>query len=160
MSATMGSLTCLFLVGTIFDVVAIDHEVGGDFCWNLPPTLTFFSEWARNNTFFVGDRLKFMPGANETHTYAEAKSEKDFDECVEEGIVFDSSIILTLQNNHLGPRFFICTDGNHCNMGMKFTIHVLPKSVTMPNTAVKIHGLLPMPILFFITIMANLIFFL
>lgn len=103
--------------------------------------------------------VEFIPRANESHTYAEAKSEKDFDECVEEGIVFDSSIILTLQNNHLGPRFFICTDGNHCNMGMKFTIHVLPKSVTMPNTAVKIHGLLPMPILFFITIMANLFFF-
>ncbi|XP_038884426.1 umecyanin-like [Benincasa hispida] len=158
MSRTMASLTCLFLFGTFFHVVvAIDHEVGGDFGWNLPPTLTFFSKWARNNTFFVGDRLRFTPRANETHTYAEAKSEKEFDECVEQGIVFDPSIILTLQNNRLGRRYFICTDGNHCNMGMKFTIDVLPISVTTPNTAVKIDALLP--ILLFIIFMANLFFF-
>ena len=57
MSRGMGSLTCLFLIGSLFHVVAIDHKVGGDFGWNLPPTLTFYSEWARNNTFFIDDTL-------------------------------------------------------------------------------------------------------
>ncbi|XP_031742403.1 umecyanin-like [Cucumis sativus] len=156
MSRGMGSLTCLFLIGSLFHVVAIDHKVGGDFGWNLPPTLTFYSEWARNNTFFIDDTLRFVSRLNETHTFSEANSKKDFDECVKQGIVFDTSINFTLQNNRLGPRYFVCTDGNHCDMGMKFTIEVLPKSVIMPNTAVE-NGVLR-PILFFITIIANLVF--
>lgn len=55
---SVGSVACLLFIGTLLPViVAVDHEVGGDFGWNLPPTRTFFSEWARNTTFFVGDRL-------------------------------------------------------------------------------------------------------
>lgn len=66
MSRKIGSLACLFLIGALVHVVvAVDHNVGGDFGWNFPPTLTFFSEWARNNTFFVGDTLSNQT----THAY-------------------------------------------------------------------------------------------
>ena len=108
---------------------------------------------SKHDFFF---NVGFVSRLNETHTFSEANSKKDFDECVKQGIVFDTSINFTLQNNRLGPRYFVCTDGNHCDMGMKFTIEVLPKSVIMPNTAVE-NGVLR-PILFFITIIANLVF--
>lgn len=52
------SIACLFLVGALLQVVsAVDYDVGGDFGWNLPPNPTFFSDWTRNKTFFVGDKL-------------------------------------------------------------------------------------------------------
>ncbi|XP_022930145.1 cucumber peeling cupredoxin-like [Cucurbita moschata] len=154
-TGSVGSVACLLFIGTLLPViVAVDHEVGGDFGWNLPPMLTFFSKWARNTTFFVGDRLKFIPRANETHTYTEAESQKDYDGCIEQGIVFDSTIILTLHNPPR-RRYFVCTDGNHCNNGMKFSIDVLPKATTTPNMALKIDVF---PLLLFITIMANMFF--
>lgn len=97
----------------------------------------------------------FIPRANETHTHAEAQSQEDLDRCVEQGLVYDSTVIVTL-DNRLGRRYFMCTDGNHCNMGMKFAIDVLPKPGTTSNTAIKVDSL---PILLFITIMANLFLF-
>ena len=58
MSASITSLASFFFLGALLHhAVAIGHIVGGDHGWNLPPTPTFFSEWARNSTFYINDRL-------------------------------------------------------------------------------------------------------
>lgn len=55
---SLSSIACLLLVGAFLHVAsAVDYDVGGDFGWSLPPNPTFFSDWARNKTFFVGDKL-------------------------------------------------------------------------------------------------------
>lgn len=57
----MSSIASLFLLGALLQVVAaVDHDVGGDFGWNLPSNTTFFSDWARNKAFSVGDKLGTM----------------------------------------------------------------------------------------------------
>lgn len=101
--------------------------------------------------------IGFVPRANETHTFAESQSQAEFDGCVKEGLVFDSTIFITLDRP--GRRYFMYTDGNHCNMGMKFAIDVFQQSGTgtpRPNAAVKVGAL---PMLFFTTMfMANFFF--
>lgn len=55
---SLSSIACLLLVGALLQVVsAVDYDVGGNFGWNLPLNSTFFTDWARNKTFFVGDKL-------------------------------------------------------------------------------------------------------
>ena len=57
----MSSIASLFLLGALLQIVAaVDHDVGGDFGWNLPPNITFFSDWASNKAFSVGDKLGTM----------------------------------------------------------------------------------------------------
>ncbi|KAG6589839.1 Uclacyanin 1, partial [Cucurbita argyrosperma subsp. sororia] len=122
----MSSIASLFLLGALLQVVAaVDHDVGGDFGWNLPPNTTFFSDWASNKAFSVGDKLVFRSKANEMHDVAEPNSEVDFDGCVKPGIVFSTSAVFSVALDRPGRRYFICTIGNHCNAGMKFDIDVL-----------------------------------
>ncbi|KGN65341.1 umecyanin [Cucumis sativus] len=145
----------LFIAVLLPAVAAVDYQVGGDFGWNLPPTPTFFSEWASNKTFFVGDRLRFNSSANETHNYAMPGSQAELDGCVKPGIVFVGNVFPVLDRP--GRRYFICEVGNHCNLGMKFAIDVMPILGSMPpNAALKIDAF-PM-LLLFITMITNFLF--
>lgn len=184
-STRMTSLASLFFIGALLQVVfAVDHRVGGDFGWNLPPTPTFFSEWASNNNFFVGDWLSkytstlfliiymfhmflhwnkcyfcvvFNSSANETHNYARLESQADFNGCIKPGLVFET--VISIGFTRPGREYFMCTIGNHCNLGMKFAVDVLPKPGIMPpNAAVKV-GALQLPTLLFATIMPSFFFF-
>lgn len=86
-----------------------------------------------------------------------AASQAELDECVKPGLVFDTVIFITF--NHPDHLYFMCTVGNHCDLGMKFAIEVLPRPGTTPNAAVQ-HAALPILLLIFPTILANLLFFL
>ncbi|XP_022144820.1 umecyanin-like [Momordica charantia] len=157
--ARMSSMASLFffIVALLHAVAAVDHHVGGDFGWNLPPTPTFFSDWARNRTFFVGDTLRFNSSANETHNFAQPPSQSEFDGCVDPGIVFDPRLFITF--NRPGRLYFICTVGNHCKQGMKFAVDVLATPGTTPTNAAALFTVPPLPSLFFAAILLNLLFF-
>ncbi|XP_023516867.1 umecyanin-like [Cucurbita pepo subsp. pepo] len=147
MASTRSSfLASLLFIGALLQAAAaIDHRVGGDFGWNLPPTPTFFSEWATNTTFSVGDTLRFNSSANQTHNYAMPESQPEFDGCVKPGLFFENVIFVTFDRP--GRKYFICNVGNHCNLGMKFAVDVLPNPGMPPNSALKIGAF---PTLFFI----------
>lgn len=99
--------------------------------------------------------LVFRSKANGTHTIAQPQSQVDFDGCVKSGIVFDFIIFISFDRP--GRHYFISTAGNDCNAGMKFAINVLPESERTPNAAVEAGAV---SVLLFITIIANLLFFL
>uniref|UniRef100_A0A0A0LTT8 Phytocyanin domain-containing protein n=2 Tax=Cucumis sativus TaxID=3659 RepID=A0A0A0LTT8_CUCSA len=130
------SIACVFLVGALLQVVyGFDYDVGGDFGWNVPPIPTFFSDWTHNKTFFVGDKLVFQSNSSEFHDVAEPESQTDFDGCVKPGISLStSSAMLSVLLDSPRRRYFICTIGNHCNAGMKFTVDVFvnPNSALLP----------------------------
>ncbi|XP_038880126.1 umecyanin-like [Benincasa hispida] len=138
---SLSPIACLFLVGALLQVVsAVDYDVGGNFGWNLPANSTFFSDWTRNKTFFIGDKLVFRSKAEETHDVAEPERQVDFEGCVKPGIVLSTSTVLSITLD--APprrRYFICTVGSHCNAGMKFAIDVFVRPGT-PDSA-----LLPPP---------------
>lgn len=53
-------LLAVVTVGNVIEGAAgtsLDHIVGGSFGWKLPPNRTFYEEWARSQTFVVGDKL-------------------------------------------------------------------------------------------------------
>ncbi|XP_023525370.1 cucumber peeling cupredoxin-like [Cucurbita pepo subsp. pepo] len=126
MSASITSLASFFFLGALLHhAVAIGHIVGGDHGWNLPPTPTFFSEWARNSTFYINDRLIIKSRGNEVHDVASPKSQADFDGCVLPPFVYDFVGFISLPR--VGRFYFISAMGNDCNAGMKFGIDVLPK---------------------------------
>ncbi|XP_038878652.1 cucumber peeling cupredoxin-like [Benincasa hispida] len=153
----MSFFASFLFIAVLLPVVAAVHRVGGDFGWNLPPTPTFFSEWASNKTFFVGDFLVFNSSANETHNYAMPESQAEFDGCVKPGLFFET--VSSVSFNRPGRKYFICNVGNHCNLGMKFAIDILPKPGSIaPNAALKIVAF-PTLLLLFITIITNFFFF-
>ncbi|XP_022987885.1 cucumber peeling cupredoxin-like [Cucurbita maxima] len=164
-SSYMGSTRSSFLASLLFigallqaaaAAAAVDHRVGGDFGWNLPPTPTFFSEWASNTSFSVGDTLRFNSSANQTHNYGMPESQAEFDGCVKPGIFFENVIFVTFDRP--ARKYFICNVGNHCKLGMKFAVDVLPNPGMPPNSALKIGAF---PTLFFIAtaILPNFLFF-
>ena len=41
---------------------AAEYNVGDSLGWRFPPNESYYSDWANNKTFFVGDKLsKFLP---------------------------------------------------------------------------------------------------
>lgn len=86
------------------------------------------------------------------------ESEAEFERCVKPGLFFENVIFAILDRP--GPKYFICNVGNHCNLGMKFGIQVLPIPGSIPpNAALKIASF-PALLLLFITIITNFFFFL
>lgn len=82
-------------------------------------------------------------------------SQAELDGCVKPGIVFVGNVFPVLDRP--GRRYFICEVGNHCNLGMKFAIDVMPILGSMPpNAALKIDAF-PM-LLLFITMITNFLF--
>ncbi|XP_022145012.1 umecyanin-like [Momordica charantia] len=137
MATRLSLVASLFVVGALLHVVAaVDHDVGGDFGWNLPPNSTFFSDWSRSRTFSVGDKLVFRSKATESHDVAEPPSQADFDGCVKPGITFGTSAVFSITLDRPRRRYFICTIGSHCNAGMKFVVDIVEQPGA-PNSAVE-----------------------
>ncbi|KAI4326854.1 hypothetical protein L6164_019381 [Bauhinia variegata] len=99
------------------------YVVGDANGWRLPPHPSFYSEWAKNKIFRVGDTLVFpyQPGLNNVVQV----SKEDFDICamrtdLEQYYAGNSEITL----DKPGDSYFFCSVGKHCESGQRLHITV------------------------------------
>ncbi|KAE7998901.1 hypothetical protein FH972_003397 [Carpinus fangiana] len=116
---------------------AAEHTVGGSNGWSVfNGAADFYTSWAANNSFAVGDVLvfNFNTGAHDVATVT-----KDaFDACNKTSAnnvttTGPANITLTTAGDH----YFICTIDMHCTGGQKLAINVgttppTPPGVTPP----------------------------
>ncbi|CAA7402664.1 unnamed protein product [Spirodela intermedia] len=111
--------------------ISLDHIVGGSSGWRLPPNATFYSEWTRDKTFVVGDKLVFMYTSGLQNVLE--VSEKDFEECTQEEVVdmyYAGPTVLEITKP--GPHYYYSGIGTHCEDGQKLSINVSATAVPDP----------------------------
>ncbi|KNA05280.1 hypothetical protein SOVF_191880 [Spinacia oleracea] len=125
------------VVGAAFLVspaTATDHIVGANKGWN--PGMNY-TDWANNQTFFVGDFISFRYKKFEYNVFEVNKT--GYENCTIEGATGNWSKgkdFIPLEKP--GKHYFICGTGG-CNSGMKVSIvvHSLPPPPSASITATK-----------------------
>ncbi|OAY81443.1 Blue copper protein [Ananas comosus] len=114
-----------FLV-TIFLLIrpslAHNHIVGGSI-WSIPLAADLYGNWAHNISFEVGDTLVFR---FEMGLYDVVEvSQSEFEHCTAEK-PFRAFLVgpAELHLDEGGMRYFICSVGNYCFLGMKLPVSV------------------------------------
>ncbi|XP_020206021.1 umecyanin [Cajanus cajan] len=109
----------IFIIGA---TEATDYIVGDSFGWNVPTNESFYIDWASNKRFFVGDTLFFNWSGD--HTVGIERDSSNYENCNTSAVgnLIGSSFRYTLLE--AVPQYFICTVGNHCVRGQKFSINV------------------------------------
>uniref|UniRef100_A0A0E0KGV6 Phytocyanin domain-containing protein n=1 Tax=Oryza punctata TaxID=4537 RepID=A0A0E0KGV6_ORYPU len=98
-------------------VLAADHVVGGSI-WSIPPRADLYSAWASNRTFVAGDNLVFR---FETGMYNVVQvGRREYDDCTADDPYRDwSTGPAVVRLDSAAVRYFICTVGNYCSLGVK-----------------------------------------
>ncbi|GKV24720.1 hypothetical protein SLEP1_g34301 [Rubroshorea leprosula] len=102
------------------------YNVGDALGWTVPSNgAVFYSTWAGNKTFRVGDTLVFNFASGSHNVAGVLKA--DFDACNTANTQFvnrtgPANIVL----NSTGERYYICTFSGHCSAGQKLAINVSP----------------------------------
>nr|CAD1828116.1 unnamed protein product [Ananas comosus var. bracteatus] len=102
-------LAAIFLL--IRPSLARNHIVGGSI-WSIPLATDLYSNWAHNISFDVGDTLVEV-------------SQSEFEHCTAEKPF--RTFLVGPAEIHLdegGMRYFICSVGNYCFLGMKIPVSV------------------------------------
>ncbi|CAN6291574.1 unnamed protein product [Urochloa humidicola] len=110
---------------------ATDHVVGDAHGW----TLGFdYAAWAESKQFTVGDTLVFKYSTS-FHNVAEL-SGADFKACnktAAASVWSSGADRVTLDKP--GRRWFVCAVGEHCRLGMKLNVTILPAGTAAPAPA-------------------------
>ncbi|GJN23917.1 hypothetical protein PR202_gb11609 [Eleusine coracana subsp. coracana] len=122
---TLGTaLAGFFILFTVAPppALAADHVVG-DSVWCIPPSADLYSAWAANRTFVVGDNLVFR---FEMGFYDVVQvSRGEYDECTAGDpykAFISSPAVVPL--DFAGVRYYVCSVGNYCSLGVKFYVTV------------------------------------
>ncbi|KAG0590847.1 hypothetical protein KC19_1G131000 [Ceratodon purpureus] len=142
-SASLSYIVTVFVVAmsTFLGVShAVQHVVGGDVQkWaflqaNSP--ITFYNDWAANQTFTTGDTMLFTYN-NNTHSVVEVATQADFDACnLQANISKYYSGADSVFISKAGTSFFICGTPTHCGQGMKVSIVATGATVAAPPSPV------------------------
>ncbi|KAG6718812.1 hypothetical protein I3843_04G161800 [Carya illinoinensis] len=134
MASRMGSIGCLVAVVALLKFATVTsagfYGVGDSLGWNVPPNTSYYSDWATNKTFFLGDQFSF--NWTGTHNLAEV-SKADYDNCTKVSSYFGSPLIFTPQST--GSHYFICTVDDHCERGQKVALTVFTPDFTVGSPA-------------------------
>ncbi|KAL7134678.1 hypothetical protein ABFS83_11G042700 [Erythranthe nasuta] len=115
------------------DAAAATYVVGDASGWMVPTGgPATYTTWASQYVFRVGDVLVFNFG---TGIHDVARVTKDaFDTCTSTNpIAFTTVGPASFTLNSTGPDYYTCTFGQHCSLGQKLSINVLPASSTTPT---------------------------
>ncbi|KAL2553897.1 mavicyanin-like [Forsythia ovata] len=111
-------------------VSSTDHIVGDGKGW----TTNFdYQAWAKNKDFRVGDKLVFQYPTG-LHSVLKVNGTQ-FQNCTKpplSGALTSGNDTITLLTS--GKKWYICGVGQHCTIGQKLAINVLPNSI-VPVTA-------------------------
>ncbi|KAL5993551.1 hypothetical protein ACLOJK_014476 [Asimina triloba] len=128
------ALSSLFLKSAIASLVmltglaaAVEHKVGDDAGWTLPPKSnpSFYDSWASTKKFVVGDTLVFDYRTS-VHNVLEVKKE-EYDACTQHsplGMFYNSPTKFELKEP--GDYYYYCGVGVHCEGMQKLHITVQP----------------------------------
>ncbi|KAG5032452.1 hypothetical protein AAZX31_06G206100 [Glycine max] len=117
----------VFIIGV---AEATDYIVGEGFGWSVPSNESFYTDWASTKRFFVGDNLIFnISGEHSVGIRTEATYYENCNTSLLTGFTFIGVNGSNSMFRHniippTGPRYFLCTVGNHCERGQKFSISV------------------------------------
>ncbi|XP_074284479.1 blue copper protein-like [Silene latifolia] len=119
------SLLVIVVLATVSGICSAKSVVvGGNTGWTLPPSASFYSNWASQQNLLVGDVLVFNFPAG-AHTVAEV-SKANYDSCTTATTVGPvittppANITLTTSGSH----YFVCTIPGHCGLNQKLTVSV------------------------------------
>jgi hypothetical protein len=145
-------LSTFLLAAPPHPALAADHVVG-DSVWCIPPSADLYSAWAANRTFVVGDNLGeplpdlLVPRNNgiiilslffcscvdntvfrfENGFYDVVQvSRAEHDECTASDPyrTFSDSSPVVVPLDFSGVRYYVCSVGNYCSLGVKFYVAV------------------------------------
>lgn len=106
------------------------HVVGDTTGWAIPTNgASFYTNWASNKTFTVGDTLVFNYASGQ-HDVAKV-TKTAYDSCNGANTLFtltNSPATVTL--NETGQQNFICAVPGHCSAGQKLSINVVKASAS------------------------------
>ncbi|PON63209.1 Blue (type 1) copper protein, binding site [Parasponia andersonii] len=125
--------------------VATTFFVGDSANWVIPSSPNFYSNWAANKTFKVGDILVFNFVSTQ-HNVAEV-TKANYDACNGASpisIQTSSPVNITLQKT--GEHYYICTVGSHCSAGQKLDINVTGASSPAPQPSSPSPSSSPSPV--------------
>ncbi|KDP37082.1 hypothetical protein JCGZ_06138 [Jatropha curcas] len=110
------------------------HVVGDSAGWTISRDgAAFYTTWARNKNFIVGDILTFNFTTNSHDVLRVQKS--SFDACSNSNPIGDvittGPVNITLDT--AGDHYYICTFSQHCQFGQKLAITVSSSSVNTPT---------------------------
>ncbi|KAJ1690513.1 hypothetical protein LUZ63_014668 [Rhynchospora breviuscula] len=116
-------LVLLFVFAfSLGSVMAKDHIVGNS-KWSIPTSNSFYSNWASNRSFMVGDYLVFR---FEMGFYNVVQvSRFDYENCSTEDpyrTFLSGPARVSLDEGSV--YYFICTYGNYCHLGLRLMIPV------------------------------------
>ncbi|CAO2841222.1 unnamed protein product [Amaranthus hypochondriacus] len=111
--------------------IAAEKIVVGDATgWKVPPTPEFYSSWAAQHNFAVGDTLEFQILAS--HTVA-VVSKDGYDNCNAGDSKAHTQKPTEITIDRTGPFYFICTADSHCANGQKLAINVTDTIAPPPS---------------------------
>ncbi|XP_054779177.1 blue copper protein-like [Prosopis cineraria] len=121
--AFLFSLLVISATAVVAGAANVHHVVGGDRGWDPSSDL---SAWSSARTFRVGDEIWFSYSATEG-VIAEVKSKEEYESC-------DSGNPINMYTDGLhaiplekeGIRYFLSTEPQHCNNGLKLHVQVQP----------------------------------
>ncbi|WOL15379.1 umecyanin-like [Canna indica] len=111
----------IILFITTHHSLAHQEHLVGDSIWSIPTSNAFYSNWANNRSFTVGDTLVFR---FEMGFYDVVQvSRREFDDCTA-GNPFRSFDVgpASVRLNEEAMHYFICSFGNYCLLGMKLPV--------------------------------------
>ncbi|KAG6536082.1 hypothetical protein ZIOFF_001124 [Zingiber officinale] len=120
-SLLLATLLCLLTTSQAHIKI---HIVGGSYGWKIPPTTTFYQDWAKNQTFLVGDKLMFLYTSGLQNVVV-GSTEDDFATCQQKNVVdilYQGPSIAEL--TEAGTHYYYCSVGLHCEGGQKLKINV------------------------------------
>ncbi|RLN43364.1 umecyanin-like [Panicum miliaceum] len=151
--ATLGAALATLLAAFLLAAAAEDHIVGGA-AWRIPTSPGLYRAWADNRTVYNGDTLgEFLPSRApvlvndrdmasdrdtapprlvfrfETGFYDVVQvGRREFDECTADDpyqLYRTGPAVIHLEGK--GVRYYVCTAGNYCSLGVKMYVVVEPR---------------------------------
>ncbi|KAG6542935.1 hypothetical protein Mapa_015626 [Marchantia paleacea] len=114
-------LALLVVVGLLHTASAATYTVGDATQWTIPPSTTFYDDWAAKQNFVVGDKLTFTFDA--THNVYQVSS-ADASACDATKPINKYTTSTTVTLTASGTTAFICEIPGHCLGGMKMIVDV------------------------------------
>ncbi|XP_057433278.1 mavicyanin-like [Lotus japonicus] len=103
----------------------VHHVVGADPGWDLASDLR---AWSSGRVFRVGDQIWLTYSAAQG-LVAEVKSKEEYEACdVSNPIKMYTDGLHTIPLEREGIRYFVSSEVENCNSGLKLHVEVLPKS--------------------------------
>ncbi|KAK7859747.1 umecyanin [Quercus suber] len=145
MAIRMGLIVCLIVgvallnAATTQVTATVEYQVGDSLGWTVPPNTSYYSTWASSKTFFLGDEFTFN-ATNGTHNVVTV-SEAEYNACTKvTSSVFEvqNSSAMRYTPQTAGAYYIICTVGNHCEQGQKFSFKLQSTgspTESLPNSA-------------------------